>query len=180
MLVSISGAPLAGKTTLHAQMSEYFAATREAFRFVADIPRQAISRIGVELAERDRAAFQHYVGIAQLVAEGESQSPGTSIFDKSLLDAVAYWDVFLGGRRPDWCNKLARDRYELILVCDHTEILPHGDTIDLMHADARDDLGRRILTVATDLGLPIVRVSGKQRERLSTAIRAVESLALHA
>jgi nicotinamide riboside kinase len=175
VLVSISGPPQSGKTTLYDALRTYFTST-ELYprpRFSSDVVRQSIARLGVDLAEADRLAFQHYVGFRHLVTEAEFDAVDLTILDKSLIDAVSYWDVLVGGRRPVWASLLTPERYGLVVLCSHEGIQTRGGDIDVMHADLRDSLASQIAVVAREASHCVVRVTGDRDERLAAAAEAI-------
>ena len=174
MFVSISGPPLSGKTTLYNDLRHALRDYDPQPIFIPDRVRASIELIGVGLAEADRPAFQHYVGFSQASAELEVSDENLVIFDKSLLDAVAYWDVLVGGQRPQWASILQSDRYDLVVVCDHRGIAEQGGDIDLMHVDLREQLADRISTLANKMSSCIMPVSGNRSERFSSVRSAIE------
>ncbi len=60
-----------------------------------DLPREALETLNPSLNAWDDPAFQHYVGYRQLLEE-QTEAASLIVYDKSLLDAVAYWDVLSG------------------------------------------------------------------------------------
>jgi predicted ATPase len=176
LFVSISGPPLAGKTTLFNAVREHCSRRRRDITFVGDLVRQTIESLGVGLVESDRAAFQHYVGFRQLAVEAELDSTKLVILDKSLVDAIAYWDVLVGGNRPIWSAQLERDRYGIVVLCDHAEIGETGNEIDLMHASLRDRLAHQIITVSGGVSTKVISVAGSRSQRLDTVLAAIDSL----
>ncbi|HEU0240251.1 MAG TPA: AAA family ATPase [Micromonosporaceae bacterium] len=168
MLVSISGPPRSGKTTLHKILRQSYQFDAPV-TFVPDLVRQAIDNIGVDFAETDRQAFQDYVGFAQYVAELRMPTGRTGILDKSLIDAVAYWDVLVGGKRPVWASLVHR-RYDLVLLCGHEEVPVRGSAVDLMHSALRDRLAKAVAAVAQEADSKLVWISGSLAERVATAV----------
>src|SRR5262245_22470485 len=136
MLVSISGPPMSGKTTLHNALAHRCPPNLPT-TFSPDLVRESINDLGVKFVEQDRRAFQEYVGFAQYLAERRMPMGQVGILDKSLIDAVAYWDVFVGGKRPIWASKV-QGAYDLVFLCAHREIQVRGSAVDVMHAAYRD------------------------------------------
>ena len=70
----------------------------------------------------DDPAFQHYVGYLQSCFKS-TQAASLIVYDKSLLDAVAYWDVLFGDGRPKWASELSVERYDVVFLSDHRWIV---------------------------------------------------------
>jgi nicotinamide riboside kinase len=167
-LISISGPPISGKTTLINRLKKELPVVVDV---VPDLPRLAIECIGSELTQRDQKAFQHYIGFAQLLAEEAELSDDTiRILDKSLLDAVAYWDVLIGESRPVWASALQAQRYAFVFICDHKDIIPHGDDVQQLHKAYRDTLGDQIFQVAHEVTNQVKIISGDISTRHQTII----------
>lgn len=176
MLVSISGPPMSGKTTLY-QALRLAPSVSEWFGVQApDIVRKAIETLGIDLAETDRRAFQHFVGFSQLVAEEKAFTEGGGIFDKSLLDAIAYWDVLIKDDRPAWASELTINRYDLVILCSYQEIPARGSSVDLMHAGHREQLSNAIKELASEYARDVVVVSGTPAQRLQKAREAIRNV----
>ncbi len=157
-LISISGSPLSGKTTLIEKLKKNLLIPID---IVSDLPRLAIDRIGLELTQFDQKAFQHYIGFAQLLAE-ETNVPSNTIriLDKSLIDAVAYWDVLIREPRPIWASALHAQRYAFVFICDHKDVISHGDNMQQLHKMHRDTLNEAILRVACEMTDNVKIISG--------------------
>lgn len=173
-IVSISGPPLSGKTTLFQGLSQRFPGLSAT---VADIPRQTLETIGAGVWERDLVAFQHYIGFAQLLAEDTGErSPGIVLMDKSLIDATAYWDVLIGGPGPVWAADVLKRQYALVIMCNHEEIGAPPDRLQSQHMQLRAQLAIAIERIARSCETPILHVSGDQSTRLARAAEALSSL----
>ncbi len=168
--VSISGPPAAGKSTLWADLR---GALDPSTLFIPDLPRQALERLDPALGAAQDPLFQHYVGYRQLVEE--QQAAPLLVCDKSILDAVAYWDVLHGGERPGWAGEARSDRYQLVLICDHLGIEPNLETVQGLHAGFRDELAKRITGIAAESPARVVRLSGDREERLSRALLEIDA-----
>jgi predicted ATPase len=119
-LIGISGTSRSGKTTLWRDLRAALGSRASA---VEDLPRRCLELVGPEVAERDIEGFQQYVGWAQVVAECDSPAtPSLRLLDKCLIDALAYWQVLVGGRVPAWAAVLGPQRYRIVVLCDHEEI----------------------------------------------------------
>ena len=171
--VSVSGAPCSGKTTL---VSDLKSLLPQHTKYTPDIPRQAIEALGDTLCLRDLAAFQNYVGFAQLLAEANPPSKDAFLHDKSLIDALSYWRVLVGEPEPAWAMELSPDRYSIVLLCDWRELsLPTDDPIQKIHWHARSVIADEIEAIASRSSLSIVRVSGSRIDRLKIAFAAINS-----
>jgi nicotinamide riboside kinase len=172
-MISISGAPGAGKTTLCEQLGR----VRSDATVVADVPLHALERLDAHLTAWNDVSFQHYVGYAQLLAESSARRAALRLCDKSLVDAVGYWDVLFGGERPHWATELARRRYALVILCDFRDIAPSDlRPVQRLHLEVRETLARRIEAVAQETGVEVLRVSGTRESRLDAALAAIERL----
>lgn len=172
-VVSISGPPGAGKSTLwHALQAELDAR----FQFIPDLPRAALETLDPALEAWNDRDFQHYVGYAQALAETGTPQDLVTIADKSLLDAVAYWDVLFGDGPPRWVSALRPNRYAIVFLCDHHGVMPDRQGVQGLHLDARDRLAERIEARATTAAPSVVRLSGRHGERLQRALAELATL----
>lgn len=173
---SISGPPCSGKTTLAADLVQRFG---ERAAFVEDIPRTALELLLHQGIQLNQAEFQHYVGIAQLVAEealaGRSFPSVVSLLDKSVVDAIAYWDVLVGGDRPEWCNVLSRERYTAVFICEHGDVLAAPEGLAMVHYSLRARLAQSMLEVAHGASLQVIRVAGDPSRRAAFVQGIVET-----
>ena len=168
-LVSISGPPFSGKTTLIKKLQDILPTS---VKIVQDLPRAAIEQLGSDLPQADLVAFQHYVGFAQILAENDvAQDSAIGILDKSLIDAIAYWDVLVAKPRPIWASVLQPERYAMVFICDHKEISAQGDWVQSLHRQQRNALGERILHIAEEYCSEKIKIiSGSVSERVNTTI----------
>lgn len=172
-LVSISGAPIAGKTTLWRGLR---ARLGNGADFVSDIPRLALETLGPARAQADLVAFQHYVGFAQLIAE-QSDAMTVRVFDKSLLDALAYWDVLVrGASRPAWAPSDAESRYALAIICEREPGMRADGAVQELHEHLGDSLAARIREHAAEHAARVVTVIGDPKTRLETALAAIAEI----
>jgi nicotinamide riboside kinase len=172
-LVSVSGPPGAGKTTLCAQLMEVLGADAT---LIPDLPREALERLDPTLESWNDPAFQHYVGYAQLLAEERDGHERIRLCDKSLVDAIAYCDVLFDGRRPRWTRPVFPARYALVLLCDHADVVPDPQSLQGLHLALRDPLAQRIAEIAQDAAPRVVGVSGTRSTRLALALSEIDDV----
>jgi nicotinamide riboside kinase len=170
--ISISGPPAAGKSTLWSDLRQ---AIGPAAAYVPDLPRLALETLDPRLSAWRDPLFQHYVGYRQLFEE--AREADLMICDKSLIDAVAYWDVLFGGERPSWASEASRKRYALVLICEHHGIDADIETVQGVHADFRDQLAEKIGEVASHSPTRLVRLVGDPHQRLRQALAEIRSVA---
>src|SRR5262249_2908400 len=122
-----------------------------------------------------KRAFQDFVGYYQLLIETELSGDGTSVLlDKSLIDALAYWEVLIGGETPVWGCQLASRRYTLCFVTDPTDIDDStADPLQASHWPLRPALDRSITRWSAQLSSRTVRLSGTVTARLTVAHQEV-------
>ncbi len=88
-VISVSGAPSSGKTSLLQEIVSRFDRFGLEYGVVEDLPRRALEVEGIGLLA-DPLEFQHWAGIAQRVGEASmAKAPGSfTMLDKSLIDAM--------------------------------------------------------------------------------------------
>ncbi len=172
-VVSVSGPPSAGKTTLCTQLAGVLRADA---LFVPDIPRAALERLDPALESWNDPEFQHYVGYAQLLAERREGRELLRVCDKSLIDALAYWDVLFDGPPPNWARGISSTHYDLVLLCDHTEVVPDQGSLGSVHYDLREPLAHRIDELARDAAHRVVMLSGSRSQRLARAVSEIDNI----
>jgi nicotinamide riboside kinase len=174
-VISISGAPGSGKSTLFAQLEDVLGA---AATFMPDLPLTSFQALDPTLEAWADPDFQHYVGFSQLMREAGAGNGETLVFDKSLLDAVAYWDVLFGASKPRWTASLGEGRYELVLLCDYHGIEPRPEPIHRVHLSLRERLAKRTAELAELSARRVVRLSGARDERLDLALTELGAVGL--
>lgn len=173
-LVSISGAPWSGKSTLWTGLASILGA-RPHTHFILDRPRRALALLGNDLAQSNLRGFQDYIGIGQLVAEEDARSSATLVIcDKSMIDAVAYWRTLIGAPPPSWASKLTHDRYDLTVLCPHDEISTEPEGLARIHAPLRQQLAETVRDIATSSSQVLLEVSGQRDERVAMVIDEIE------
>jgi hypothetical protein len=174
LLVSISGALLSGKTTLAEMVCRGLGQDGEG---VHDIPRHALERLEKGVVENNRIGFQHYIAFSQLLAESAPSDRRFRILDKSLIDALAYWNVLVGEEPPGWATLATGDRYALVVLCDHTEIeVERGDELRLPHLAYRERLAEEIGRIVVEMGCYVLRASGSPQQRMARVRQALDKI----
>jgi len=143
---------------------------------VPDLPREALQWLDPALEPWNDLAFQHYVGYAQLLAEERSKGETITLCDKSIIDALAYWNILFGTEAPRWARATEAARYALVLRCDHAGVAADRDSLQGLHLGLRDPLAKRIDEIARDAGVRVVTLSGTRAERLTLALTEIHDL----
>lgn len=173
MLISVSGAPCSGKTTLWHALSAHY----DFIALAEDLPRRAHRHIGSEMITADERAFQNFIGFQQFLTEEEmSSNQPITLLDKSLIDALSYWDVLVGGERPTWA-KQAEGRYAICFVTNPSDVdESQVDDIQIRHWHIRAELDRAIHRWANKLSVNVVPLSGPLESRIKSAMVAIEAI----
>lgn len=173
ILVGISGPPASGKTTLWTDLADRFA---EQLEFLPDAPRKLLVDGRLAAASRGDRAFQEMVGESQIASEDRAGGRIGRVCDKSLVDAVAYWDVLVKGTPPTWAAGLTPIRYAISFVCDYRDIETTDDPLQQVHFEHRVELAARIEALATSASARVVHLSGPPDRRSAEAHRQIERL----
>jgi nicotinamide riboside kinase len=167
--VSISGTLLSGKTTLVSELRNELS-THAAH--VSDIPRLALQSLERRIVDADLEGFQYYVAFAQLLAEDALCHAPIKLLDKSLLDALAYWRTLVSDRSPAWADAITADRYAVVFICDPADIpSTSSDPIQIPHLEQRNAIQGTIVSLAEQLNVDRVAVSGPVEHRATTVMR---------
>jgi predicted ATPase len=126
--------------------------------------------------EDDLLAFQHWVGIAQRLAEVEAAAGegDFTLLDKSLVDAVAYWNVYVGGAAPTWAPEVGR--YSLVVVCEPGDISRAADQLQEAHWNVRAAVHAHCVAVGSEGGLRVVVAQGSVQERSTMVLKEISSI----
>jgi nicotinamide riboside kinase len=173
-MVTISGPPLSGKTTLWQALSERLSGR---FEFVPDLPRIALEKLDPQLRAWSTPEFQHYIGFAQLIAEHANSEGRVVVYDKSLIDALAYWRALFESGTPPWSAALHPGRYRVAFVCDYRDIdaaVARG--IHTVHLGDRESIEREVLRGAGESADRVICLSGPPAARIGVAISALDLL----
>lgn len=175
--VAVSGALVSGKTTLVRAIAS---GNGRMWKIIPDLPRAALNVIGWDTLQYDPIAFQHYIGLRQIMEEAAiAKSDSCTICDKSLVDAIAYWDVLVGTARPHWASVLNSMRYAAIFICDPNDISrDKADEYQQRHWDFRSRIHEAILSVCADFHLDYALCSGTVEERSRSAMDTINGLGL--
>ena len=170
-LLSVTGPPMSGKSTLWEGLES---ALGGAAVFVPDLARRALTAVRPETMARDQSGFQHFLGYEQLVAEERASAAADDtsalvVCDKSLIDAVGYWDVLVGAPWPTWADKVV-GRYSLVVYCDPTDVTASPVGLSELHFAQRDRLAEAILAVAKESRTAVVTVSGSPERRVEQVL----------
>lgn len=173
--VSVSGPPCSGKTTL---VEAVMRRLEPRIVSLPDLPRRALEDLASQAVrlEWKPEEFQHYVGFSQVLAEAALPSVSFRLLDKSLVDAVAYWDVLVGGRRPGWSRALTKKTYDAIIVCDYRDVEAPPKGIAQTHYHLRSRLAAAIEEVAVESCENVMVLSGSRTTRVAKAVKLLERL----
>lgn len=172
-MITISGPPFSGKTTLWRDLKGTFG---DQIEFIEDLPRRALEALDPILSAWSAPEFQDYVGFAQLLAEQSAPAGRKLVSDKSLIDALAYSRVLFSEPSPPWAAALTPGRYRLALVCDYRDIDTAPDRLQQVHFDRREQIEHEVLALAGSYASRVVRLSGSPAMRLGAARREIEGL----
>lgn len=174
-MITISGPPLSGKTTLWRILRERLSGQ---FEFVPDLPRLALETLDPNLKAWNMPEFQHYVGFAQLLREETEPKGCERIYDKSLIDALAYWRALFGSGSdsPPWSTAILPCRYRLAFVCDHTDIDVDAQGLHTVHLGERDSIAKEVLRTVSVSADRTVHLSGPSSGRLELAMAELDRL----
>ncbi len=172
-MISISGPPFSGKSTLWAALQHKLTGR---FHFVPDLPRQALETLDPGMSAWSVPEFQGYVGFAQLLAEQAVPPNRVAVCDKSLIDALAYARVLFAQQEPSWSGALAPGRYALALVCDYRDVDAAPDGLHSVHIDLREQIETEVLALADISAARVLRLSGSPTARLARAVAEIEHL----
>jgi nicotinamide riboside kinase len=172
-VITISGPPFSGKTTLWHALRERLAGR---FEFVPDLPRLALEALDPDLRAWSTPEFQHYVGFTQLLREHAEPKGCEGVYDKSLIDALAYWRALFGSGTPPWSAAMGPGRYRLAFVCDYTDIDLVARGLHTVHLAERESIEREVLRAASESADRTVRLSGSPSARIELAMAELDRL----
>jgi len=168
--VTITGSESTGKTTLARNLARHFG-TVWVPEFVRSYADEKMARSGLPLDASDVDA------IAQgQIAEQDSaasEANGLLVLDTDLLSTAIYARHYYGSC-PPWIEAAVRDRLaDLYLLCDIDVPWIPDPNRDRPHL--REVMHQLFVTKLDALGATVVLIRGSWNERLTLAVRAVES-----
>ena len=167
--ILILGPESTGKSTLAEKLARYFAEP-----WVPEVAREYLEKLDRPYAYEDLLQ----IGKQQMRTEDElAMQANNYLFCDTDLRVIQVWSQHRYGKVDPWVlEELARRTYDLILLCA-TDLPWQADPLrEHPDLEMRQQFFEIYKQLSQASGFPWILISGDTAERLSTAIRAVESL----
>jgi len=166
--VVLIGAESTGKTTMAAQLAEYYQTpwVPEYLRIFVDKKGGLPEPADIPIISRGHLEQEdHYL----------QETDNLLFLDTDLITTLVYYRYYFN-YVPDWVKRAAIEREaDLYLLCD-TDIPWKADPSQRDGPGVRDVLQQKLRDELISRNLPFVILSGPIEQRMSTAIKAIENM----
>jgi nicotinamide riboside kinase len=120
-----------------------------------------------------------YLLLTQLFREARAnaEAPGMDIIcDTGVVEAIAHSRVFGVKTRKNLVTEMGHRPYDLVLVCDPTDVSIQDNTVREVDPFLRNELHHAVLEVAADLSYKPVLLTGSIEDRETQALQLITSM----